>query len=162
MTVQEAAFQSVGQDFIVDANEDLGVKNFNLRAHSIGDAGDRRDHSTSFALEAMPNELTRPRQELTRAGCDLSQADVAVAPRQNVSGRSDGRCQHPAIALDLARSQYVEEFRMERPRIEMEFHVMRAWPAVVDAHPITRYQSVCEITPLRAIITYLASRSTAE
>jgi len=121
-TVDQAALTTVSPEFFVDLSKDLSRQYFNLSVHLVRNSGRRPKCIALLSQERVPPNVPSTGKRLTTCGRDLRQERIAGLPCQDMSRGSDPHSQYVVILPDFAISERLEEFRMQRPAVQMHRH----------------------------------------
>jgi len=87
--VEEAALGAVGEDLVMDVDEDLGVQRFYLEAGLVRDAVQQGEVVGVLAAHAVVEQAAAVRQRLIGRGGDFGKLKVRVTPGKHVAGAGD-------------------------------------------------------------------------
>jgi hypothetical protein len=152
--VKEATFAAVGEDFIVNMEENLRCQHFDLEAHFVMDAVSAQHLAALLVSQLVMQEAAIFGQLLFGGSGYFGQVDVGVLPGDDVAGAGDADGQLVILALDFAHGENVKQLRVQGPAVELKDEIAHSRSKKVHTHnkeivePARRKSRRSPVTPL--------------
>jgi len=132
--VQQAALATVGENLIVNVEEDFRCQYLNLKAHFIVDAVCAHHPAGVFVAQLVVQEPAFFGQFLLGGGGYFGEMNVGVFPGDDVAGPRDAYRQLVILALNLAHGEDVEQLGVKRTPIELKDEIAHSRSQKINAH----------------------------
>jgi hypothetical protein len=132
--MQQAALVAVGQNLIVDVEENLRGHDFDLKAHLVVNAVRAGQAAGMFAAQFVVKQATAFGEFLLGSGRHFGQMHVGILPRNDVSGARDTHRQSIVLPFDGAHGEYVKQLGVQGTPIELKEEIAYRWSEKINTH----------------------------